>query len=135
MPKDLVTSIRITIKLQGKQHSRRISSNASVLIMNSIVNPLAHLSNEAITQDVTIFAEENGLSHLAPLLIKGALVAKDPALFDELRILSDEDKTAIRNEVLHKWRQPKALYFTVALTCIGAAVQSVTLAFIQRYLG
>ena len=33
---------------------------------------------------------------------------------------------SIRNEVLHKWRQPKSLFFTIILCSIGAAVQSVS---------
>lgn len=91
----------------------------------SIKNPLTHFSSEAITEDVRIFAETHGLADIMPLLVKGALIAKDPALFEEVPGMSDHEKQCIRNEVLHKWRQPKALYLSVALTCIGAAVQFV----------
>lgn len=37
--------------------------------------------------------------------------------------MSQADMTAIEHEVTHKWRQPVALYFTIILCSIGAAVQ------------
>lgn len=57
------------------------------------------------------------------MLVKGALVAKDPPAFESVPGLTEDEKEAIRNEVLHKWRQPKSLYFTIILCSIGAAVQ------------
>lgn len=58
-----------------------------------------------------------------PLLQKGALVAQDPPSFESVEELDEAERDALRNEVLHKWRQPVALYFTVILCSIGAAVQ------------
>lgn len=58
-----------------------------------------------------------------PLLQKGALVAQDPPAFESIEELDDHERDALRNEVLHKWRQPVALYFTVILCSVGAAVQ------------
>ena len=69
------------------------------------------------------FAAEYGLTDMAPLLQKGALIARDPANFETVEGLTDYEVQAIRNEVLHKWRQPVALYFTIILCSIGAAVQ------------
>ena len=63
------------------------------------------------------------MQDMIPLLKKGALVAQDPANFEEVEDLDEVERDALRNEVLHKWRQPKALYFTVILCSIGAAVQ------------
>ena len=60
---------------------------------------------------------------MVPLLKKGALVAQDPPAFEQVDDLDDIERDALRNEVLHKWRQPRALYFTVILCSIGAAVQ------------
>ena len=90
---------------------------------SSIKNPLAHLSSEAVIQDAKLFAEIHGLTHITPMLVKGALVAKDPTLFEQVPGITEDEKQCIRNEILHKWRQSRALYFTVGLTCIGAAVQ------------
>ena len=63
------------------------------------------------------------MQDMIPLLKKGALVAQDPPAFEEIAELDEVERDALRNEVLHKWRQPFALYFTVILCSIGAAVQ------------
>ena len=60
---------------------------------------------------------------IAPLLRKGALVAQDPERFEDVDDLDPEEVEALRNETLHKWRQPRALYLTVILCSVGAAVQ------------
>ena len=88
-----------------------------------IKNPLAHLSNEEVIKDVQEFARVNDFSDRTDLLIKGALVAKDPPAFESVPGLTEPEQEAIRNEVLHKWRQPKSLYFTIILCSVGAAVQ------------
>lgn len=74
-------------------------------------------------RDVTNFANEYQLNDILPLLKKGALVARDPASFESVEGLTENESNAIRDEVLHKWRQPVALYFTIILCSIGAAVQ------------
>lgn len=71
------------------------------------------------------FANEYNLTDILPELKKGALVARDPAEFESVPDLTETETTALRDEVLHKWRQPKALYFTIILCSIGAAVQYV----------
>ena len=63
------------------------------------------------------------MQDMLPLLKKGALVAQDPPAFEQIAELDEVERDALRNEVLHKWRQPTALYFTVILCSIGAAVQ------------
>ena len=78
--------------------------------------------NELIA-DVENFAKDHGLVEITPLLIRGAQIAKDLPNFEIVDGITDDEKEAIRNEVLHKWRQPKALYFTIVLCSIGAAVQ------------
>jgi hypothetical protein len=54
-------------------------------------------------------------------------VARDPEDFESVPDLTEQEITALRDEVLHKWRQPTALYFTIILCSIGAAVQYVNL--------
>ena len=63
------------------------------------------------------------MTGMTDLLIRGALIPKDPPAFESVPGLSEYELDAIRNEVLHKWRQPFALYFTIILCSIGAAVQ------------
>ena len=73
--------------------------------------------------DVDAFAKEYDFEEIRPLLIKGAYIARDPPTFASVPEMTEEEKTAIANEVLYKWRQPKLLYFTIILCSIGAAVQ------------
>lgn len=72
------------------------------------------------------FAGQNQLDHLIPLLRKGALVAQNPAEFETVEGITAEEIDALRNEVVHKWRQPLAMYLTVILCSVGAAVQYVS---------
>lgn len=74
-------------------------------------------------QNVSDFAQEAGLVEHTALLQRGALVAQDPPAFEQISELEEPEREALRNEVLHKWRQPKALYLTVILCSVGAAVQ------------
>lgn len=73
--------------------------------------------------DVEEFAREYNVTDIESELKRGALVARDPANFASVPGLTQPELTALRDEVLHKWRQPKALYFTIILCSIGAAVQ------------
>ncbi|OAQ96447.1 hypothetical protein LLEC1_00988 [Akanthomyces lecanii] len=89
-----------------------------------IKNPLVGLPRDELLSRVTAFQREKGLPEdILPLLEKGALVAQNPAGFEELAELDESDKTALRNEVTHRWRHPKALYFTIILNSIAAAIQ------------
>lgn len=81
------------------------------------------MSKEEVLADVEAFAQEHGFQELSPLLVKGALIAKDPPAFASVQDITEEEKLAVSNEVLHKWRQPKLLYFTIILCSVGAAVQ------------
>ena len=61
-----------------------------------------------------------------PLLQKGALVAQDPHNYEDIsgeHALSPQEVEDLRNEVLHKWRQPMSLYVTIVTCSVGAAVQ------------
>jgi hypothetical protein len=89
----------------------------------SIQNPLAGIPHDELLRDVEEFARERNMTDILPILKRGALVAQDPPSFEKVEGLEDEEREALRNEVLHKWRQPFALYFTIILCSIGAAVQ------------
>lgn len=78
-------------------------------------------------RQVAEFADQNALSDITPLLQKGALVAQNPAAWDSVPGLTDRERQALDDEVVHKWRQPRAMYMTVILCSVGAAVQYVSL--------
>lgn len=101
---------------------------ASVAQLNNnetgqIKNPLTGIPREALIEDVELFAREKGLEDILPLLTKGALVAQNPALIDTLPELEEHERESFRDEILHRWRQPKILYFTIILNSIAAAIQ------------
>jgi len=88
-----------------------------------IRNPLVGIPKEQLFSDVDNFAQEHGLTDIQPLLRKGALVAQNPAGLDEIEELEESERVTLREEVTHRWRQPKSLYFTIILNSIAAAIQ------------
>ncbi|CAM1511044.1 Fc.00g085570.m01.CDS01 [Cosmosporella sp. VM-42] len=88
-------------------------------------NPLEHLTQEQILQDVNIFTQERGLASHRDAFYKGALMAKvqnDPTAFENIDLLTEADKGILRYENEHRWKsQPKMLYFLCAL-CAGCAI-------------
>lgn len=91
-----------------------------------IQNPLAGLSKASLLHRVEEFAKEKDLVSILPLLKKGSLVARDPTNYEDIdgdEALDEDEIESLRDEVLHKWRQPTALYFTIICCSIGAAVQ------------
>lgn len=73
--------------------------------------------------DAELFATESGLSDMTALIRKGALVAQNPHHFENMPELTDDEREALRDEVVHRWKQPKILYFTIILNSIAAAIQ------------
>ncbi|KAM7220866.1 hexose transporter protein [Rhypophila decipiens] len=93
-----------------------------------IKNPLAGLPRETLFSNVTEFCNANSLAAESDLHLfkKAALIAQDPTSYETLSgeyALDETEKEVLRNEVLHKWRVPKALYMTIITCSIGAAVQ------------
>lgn len=74
-------------------------------------------------EDVDTFANENGLTEIRDLLRKGALVAQAPLAIEHIVELDETERTIFRDEILHRWRHPKTLYFTIVLNSIAAAIQ------------
>lgn len=81
------------------------------------------IPREQLLQDVENFAAENQLTNILPLLRKGALVAQSPHAIEHITELDDADRLVLREEVTHRWRHPKILYFTIILNSIAAAIQ------------
>ena len=57
------------------------------------------------------------------MLQKGALVAQNPLGIDDITELEESDREVLRNEISHRWKHPKTLYFTIILNSIAAAIQ------------
>lgn len=88
-----------------------------------IQNPLADIPRDQLMHDVSRFASENGLEDAADMLQRGALVAQNPSGFESVKELTEEEKEHLRVELSHKWKHPRALYVTIIICSIGAAVQ------------
>ena len=76
--------------------------------------------------DVEAFATDKGMTDELELLKKGALIAQDPADFENLEVLDEHEKEFLRHEATHRWSHPLALYVTIIVCSIGAAVQGWT---------
>ncbi|KAI9878143.1 MAG: hypothetical protein M1830_001789 [Pleopsidium flavum] len=109
--------------MAGMEKGRSQSVNLNRNLTAKIQNPLAGIPRETLFRNVDDFARELEMPEIIPLMRKGALVAQDPPAFESIEDLDNTEREALRNEVLHKWRQPRALYITVILCSIGAAVQ------------
>jgi len=88
-----------------------------------IRNPLVDIPREQLLANVHDFATEHQLTDVEPLLVKGALLAQSPALFEDLEELDEDDRTAIREEITHRFKLPRTLYFTIILNSVAAAIQ------------
>ncbi|KAK5237621.1 hypothetical protein LTR16_012515, partial [Cryomyces antarcticus] len=67
-----------------------------------IKNPLAGVPRGKLLADVEEFARTHELEEITGLLQKGALVAQDPAEFETVEGLTDQERESLRNEVIHK---------------------------------
>lgn len=112
-------------KFRGME-SRPEQVNLNLNLEGRIQNPLYGIPPETLLRDVEDFAHRRGLVDALPLLRKGALVARDPENYEDIvgeEALDEPEVEALRDEVLHKWRQPFSLYLTIISCSIGAAVQ------------
>ena len=70
-----------------------------------------------------MFADQHNLVEIRDLLRKGALAAQAPAAIEHIIELDEIDRQVLREEVTHRWKHPKTLYFTIVLNSIAAAIQ------------
>ncbi|KAF2257798.1 hypothetical protein CC78DRAFT_549621 [Lojkania enalia] len=109
--------------VDGGRRGTLASINLNKNLDAKVSNPLADIPYATLMRDVEEFAAEKDLADITPILKKGALVAQDPHKFEELEILDNDDRAALATEKAHKWSHPLALYFTIIVCSIGAAVQ------------
>lgn len=96
-----------------------------------LANPLKGISRKQMLRDVDEFAQQHDLNDIVPELQKGALIAQDPASFESIDLLTEEDKVFLREEITHKWKQPGMLYYMVVMSSLAAAVQGMDEAVIN----
>lgn len=103
------------------RHIDTVGNNVNAIL----ANPLEGIPHEKLMANAARFARAHGMEHLTEDFQKGALVAQDPAAFESLTQLNEDDKNLLRRELTHKWDQPWELYYLVILCSIAAAVQGV----------
>jgi hypothetical protein len=91
--------------------------------MYRVRNPLVGVPKDQLLANVRSFAREHGLEDVEPLLVKGALFAQSPALFENIEELEEADRLAIREEFSNRFKLPRALYLTIVLNSVAAAIQ------------
>lgn len=105
---------------------RRQSTHKPDLVSNTnarLANPLGDLSEEEVQQQAREFAQANDLP--VDSFMKGALLAKSPHKWRNVKGLSDGDRRALEREVTHKYDQPWTLYNLVIACSVAAAVQGM----------
>ncbi|RVX71853.1 hypothetical protein B0A52_04252 [Exophiala mesophila] len=102
-----------------KDNIAQLNENVS----GEIKNPLVGIPRDQLLQDVEDFAKDHKLEEALPLLRKGALVAQSPHNFEHIPELEEDERIALREEITHRWKHPRPLYFTIFLNSIAAAIQ------------
>ncbi|KAK1624693.1 hypothetical protein BDP81DRAFT_106492 [Colletotrichum phormii] len=115
------------IHKDGVEHNDERKKSIAELTQNlegEIKNPLKGIPKAQLLEQVTTYQQAHGLPEdILPLLKKGALVAQNPALFESIDELDEAERDALRQEVTHRWKHPWALYYTIILNSIAAAIQ------------
>ncbi|KAJ5752042.1 hypothetical protein N7520_008959 [Penicillium odoratum] len=88
-----------------------------------IRNPLEGIPHEQLMSNVEAYAIEHGLQDILPTLRKGALAGQDPIAASTSAMLSGQDLDVLHVEATRRWHQPWALYYTIILNSIAAAIQ------------
>lgn len=78
-------------------------------VTGAIKNPLSGMSKAELMADVENFAQRNDMREQVDLLKKGALTAQNPADFENIAELNDEDRNHLKTEVTHRWKHPLSL--------------------------
>ncbi|TAQ86026.1 hypothetical protein B7494_g5655 [Chlorociboria aeruginascens] len=124
--KDPLTSshgISVEAKRLGSLAAPKDLTAMSQNVTGEIKNPLAGIHKDQLLADVEIFAADNGLTDILPILTKGALVAQNPHYADRIVELDDNDRRVLEEENTHRWKHPRILYVTIILNSIAAAIQ------------
>lgn len=88
-------------------------------------NPLSGTTPQEILVDVNRFVEAKGLREHRDAFQKGALLARVqniPDAYEDIDLLSNEEKEYIRYEVSHKWRSSPPLLYLLCALCAGCAI-------------
>ncbi|KAL7271887.1 hypothetical protein RUND412_005329 [Rhizina undulata] len=109
-------------------HEKPTAVHAEGTVQNinaKLANPLAGYSHAELIEMGAAYARDHDMMELEEEFKKGALLAQNSAAFENLPLLTDEDKNIIRREFTHKWSHPMSLYHLVIMCSVAAAVQGM----------
>ncbi|OLN96579.1 Polyol transporter 5-like protein 1 [Colletotrichum chlorophyti] len=86
-------------------------------------NPLKDIPKHQLLASAEEFAFSHDLVAEVEFFKKGALVAQNPLDYDRIRELTETERTTLRDEIEHRWKHPWALYYTIIMNSISAAIQ------------
>ncbi|KAH7014713.1 hypothetical protein B0J12DRAFT_775828 [Macrophomina phaseolina] len=76
-------------------------------------------------RDVEEFCYRFDLMGHVDLMKQGALVVQNPSTYHGIAEISNEDKTCLERDKIHKWKQPWQLCWLVSMSSLAAAVQGM----------
>ncbi|KAJ5287193.1 Major facilitator superfamily domain general substrate transporter [Penicillium angulare] len=94
-----------------------------------IRNPLEGIPRHQLMSSVQQYAQEHELLDIVPFLRKGAIAGQNPShawnaeKLEGFGELDAEDREVLVVERTSRWKQPRALYYTIILNSIAAAIQ------------
>lgn len=112
MPKPLAQQQEFYEPDAGSLSSRR----------SSITGELDDTTRRSTHEAVRVFVDQHNLTPWFTIFRKASVVLQGDLSLDEIDDLTQVELQALQNEVQRKWRQPKALYFTI-LVCSIAAIE------------
>ncbi|KAK1707705.1 hypothetical protein BDP67DRAFT_581712 [Colletotrichum lupini] len=108
------------VEISRHDNPRRSESQ---MVTGEPSNPLEGIPREQLKIDARLFAIGLGLQNEITYFEKGALAAQTPKAYEDIPELNEEDRVVLRNEIEHRWKHPKALYFTILMNSVSAAIQ------------
>ena len=91
--------------------------------MDRIKNPLEGIPRAQLLENVENYAINHGLVDILPLLKKGALAGQMPGEVNAITDLNADDRVVLDEETTRRWKHPWALYYSIILNSIAAAIQ------------
>ncbi|XP_006455907.1 hypothetical protein AGABI2DRAFT_195216 [Agaricus bisporus var. bisporus H97] len=121
----MMSSVSSRDKKESQDHDVELQPRLELAnnVQARIQNPLYGIPREKLLQQVDDFTREYGFEDRSELFRKAAILAQSPKKFEEMPELTEDEKEAIRRETTHRWSQPRALYMTVFICSLAAAVQ------------
>jgi len=92
-----------------------------------LANPLAGYSHPELEEMGAEYATKYQLGDQSDIRAfrMGAVLAQDPAKYDECRGLAEEELQILRKEFESRWSQPRLMYLVIVLCSTCAAVQGM----------